>query len=56
MKKALATFVLLTLIALGSNRVLAQSGGELHFCLRSEPKTLNPLRSEEHTSELQSRP
>ena len=51
MKKALATFVLLTLIALGSNRVLAQSGGELHFCLRSEPKTLNPLLAADDASE-----
>ena len=51
MKKALATFVLLTLIALGSNHVLAQSGGELHFCLRSEPKTLNPLLAADDASE-----
>jgi peptide/nickel transport system substrate-binding protein len=51
MKKVLATFVLLTLIALGSNHVLAQSGGELHFCLRSEPKTLNPLLAADDASE-----
>ena len=51
MKKALASFVLLTLIALGSNRVLAQAGGELHFCLRSEPKTLNPLLAADDASE-----
>jgi peptide/nickel transport system substrate-binding protein len=51
MKKALASFVLLTLIALGSNRLLAQSGGELHFCLRSEPKTLNPLLAADDASE-----
>src|SRR5579862_97747 len=51
MKKALATFVLLTLIALGFNRLLAQSGGELHFCLRSEPKTLNPLLAADDASE-----
>jgi peptide/nickel transport system substrate-binding protein len=51
MKKVLATFVLLTLIALGSNQVLAQSGGELHFCLRSEPKTLNPLLAADDASE-----
>jgi peptide/nickel transport system substrate-binding protein len=51
MKKVLASFVLLTLIALGSNRVLAQSGGELHFCLRSEPKTLNPLLAADDASE-----
>jgi peptide/nickel transport system substrate-binding protein len=51
MKKALASFVLLTLIALGSNCLLAQSGGELHFCLRSEPKTLNPLLAADDASE-----
>jgi peptide/nickel transport system substrate-binding protein len=51
MKKALASFVLLTLIALGSNLLLAQSGGELHFCLRSEPKTLNPLLAADDASE-----
>jgi peptide/nickel transport system substrate-binding protein len=51
MKKALASFVLLTLIALGSNRLLAQTGGELRFCLRSEPKTLNPLLAADDASE-----
>jgi peptide/nickel transport system substrate-binding protein len=29
----------------------AQSGGELHFCLRGEPKTFNPLLVEEDASE-----
>src|ERR1700757_4656174 len=29
----------------------AQSGGELHFCLRGEPKTFNPLLVEEDSSE-----
>jgi peptide/nickel transport system substrate-binding protein len=28
-----------------------QSGGELHFCLRGEPKTFNPLLVEEEASE-----
>jgi peptide/nickel transport system substrate-binding protein len=51
MKKLLASFVLLVLIALGSSRVLAQSGGELRFCLRSEPKTLNPLLAADDSSE-----
>ena len=32
----IATFFLAT-------AAIAQSGGELHFCMRSEPKTLNPL-------------
>jgi peptide/nickel transport system substrate-binding protein len=51
MKKCLASFVLLTLIAFGSSSVLAQSGGELRFCLRSEPKTLNPLLAADDSSE-----
>jgi len=50
MKKLLANFVLLTLIAFGSSSV-AQSGGELRFCLRSEPKTLNPLLAADDASE-----
>jgi ABC-type transport system substrate-binding protein len=29
----------------------SQSGGELHFCLRGEPKTFNPLLVEEDSSE-----
>jgi peptide/nickel transport system substrate-binding protein len=29
----------------------AQSGGELHFCLRGEPKTFNPMLVEEDASE-----
>lgn len=48
MKKLLASFLLVMLFALGS---LAQSGGELHFCLRSEPKTLNPLLAADDASE-----
>jgi peptide/nickel transport system substrate-binding protein len=51
MKKRLAGFILLTLVALGPNGLLAQSGGELHFCLRSEPKTLNPLLAADDASE-----
>ena len=51
MKKFLASFVLLTLIAFGSTSLLAQSGGELRFCLRSEPKTLNPLLAADDASE-----
>jgi peptide/nickel transport system substrate-binding protein len=50
MKKVLAGLVLLTLIASGSSS-LAQSGGELRFCLRSEPKTLNPLLAADDASE-----
>ena len=48
MKKLFASLVLLFLITVGA---LAQSGGELHFCLRSEPKTLNPLLAADDASE-----
>ena len=51
MKKLLASFGLFILIAVGSSGVLAQSGGELRFCLRSEPKTLNPLLAADDASE-----
>jgi peptide/nickel transport system substrate-binding protein len=51
MKKLLASFVLFTLIVFGSSGLLAQSGGELRFCLRSEPKTLNPLLAADDSSE-----
>jgi peptide/nickel transport system substrate-binding protein len=51
MKKLFASFALFILIAFGSSGVLAQSGGELHFCLRSEPKTLNPLLAADDASE-----
>jgi peptide/nickel transport system substrate-binding protein len=51
MKKIFTGFVLLTVLTFGSGNVLAQSGGELHFCLRSEPKTLNPLLAADDASE-----
>jgi peptide/nickel transport system substrate-binding protein len=51
MKRFLASFVLLIVIAFGSNSGLAQSGGELRFCLRAEPKTLNPLLAADDSSE-----
>jgi peptide/nickel transport system substrate-binding protein len=51
MKKILARFVLFTLIAFGSSGLLAQTGGELRFCLRSEPKTFNPLLAADDSSE-----
>jgi peptide/nickel transport system substrate-binding protein len=51
MKKLLTSLVLFTLIAFGPGRGMAQSGGELHFCLRSEPKTLNPLLAADDASE-----
>lgn len=51
MKKILASLVLFVLITFGSGLVLAQSGDELRFCLRSEPKTLNPLLAADDSSE-----
>jgi peptide/nickel transport system substrate-binding protein len=44
-------FVLLIVVALLASAALAQSGGELRFCLRSEPKTLNPLLMSDDSSE-----
>jgi len=44
-------FALLIFVTLLANSALAQSGGELRFCLRSEPKTLNPLLMSDDSSE-----
>ena len=46
--KAIAVAVLCLLSLLG--HALAQGGGELKFCLRTEPKTFNPLKVEEDAS------
>jgi len=51
MKKVLVVLGLFILVVLGSSSVLAQSGGELRFCLRSEPKTFNPLLAADDSSE-----
>ena len=51
MRKRIASFVLLIFVALLASAALAQSGGELRFCLRSEPKTLNPLLMSDDSSE-----
>ncbi|HZI57731.1 MAG TPA: ABC transporter substrate-binding protein, partial [Verrucomicrobiae bacterium] len=39
------------MLLLGTVSLFAQSGGELRFCLRSEPKTFNPLLVEDESSE-----
>ena len=47
-------FPLLAAIAcacLFAQSLAAQTGGELRFCLRAEPKTLNPLLTEDESSE-----
>ena len=43
MKQRLIRYLLLYCTILNVALALAQSGGELRFCLRSEPKTLNPI-------------
>ena len=44
----LIRLAIILLIAVSS---LAQAGGELRFCLRSEPKTFNPLLVADDASE-----
>src|SRR5690349_13646158 len=47
MKRFLRFFAVLLL----AGTALAQSGGQLRFCLYSEPKTFNPLVMEDDASE-----
>ena len=42
---------LLTVFGITAASLLAQWGGELRFCLRSDPKTFNPLLVEDEASE-----
>lgn len=44
-------FALLMLILSLSGSAFPQGGAELRFCLRSEPKTFNPLLVEEDSSD-----
>ena len=44
-------FLLRCVLLLASSALLAQSGGELRFCLSAEPKTLNPLLVQDNQSE-----
>lgn len=44
-------YLLSAMLLLGFVSVFAQTGGELRFCLRSEPKTFNPLLVEDESSE-----
>jgi peptide/nickel transport system substrate-binding protein len=44
-------FALCTALVLGGSALLAQTGGELRFCLRTEPKTFNPLMVNDDASE-----
>jgi peptide/nickel transport system substrate-binding protein len=49
MKKRCIRYLLLMVLCSGF--AFSQSGGELRFCLRSEPKTFNPLLVEEDSSD-----
>ena len=51
MRKRTHLIILLIVVALLASAAIAQSGGELRFCLRSEPKTLNPLLMSDDSSE-----
>ena len=51
MKRRLARFAVLFLVAIAATVAAAQSGRELRFCLRSEPKTFNPLLVADDASE-----
>jgi len=51
MKRLLAFSALLANLMLMACATWAQGGGELRFCLRTEPKTLNPLQAADDASE-----
>src|ERR1700759_1027799 len=44
-------YLLTVIVFLGTALAFAQGGGELRFCIRSEPKTYNPLLVEDDASE-----
>lgn len=48
MKRRFSLLFLLCAVAAG----LAQTGGELRFCLRSDPKTFNPMMASDQPSEI----
>ncbi len=43
--------LLVFLLCVAARPALAQSGGELHFCLHGEPKTFNPIQVDDEASE-----
>jgi peptide/nickel transport system substrate-binding protein len=51
MRQRIVRTVLLALLVFGAALAFAQSGSELRFCLRSEPKTFNPLLVADDASE-----
>ena len=48
--QAISRFILLTVFILSMLCNALAQGGELHFCLRSEPKTFDPLKVEDDAS------
>ena len=50
MRRWFTTLCTVSLLVLTAN-TFAQTGGELHFCLRSEPRTFNPLLVQDDASE-----
>jgi peptide/nickel transport system substrate-binding protein len=52
MKRICSSIIAAALVALSLSSIpaLAQSGGELRFCLRTEPKTFDPLKVEDEAS------
>jgi peptide/nickel transport system substrate-binding protein len=51
MKSGLLKLALTGFLILAVPAVWAQAGGELHFCLRGEPKTFNPILVDDDASE-----
>ena len=51
MKSQLMKIVLTGILSVGALPVWGQTGGELHFCLRGEPKTFNPILVDDDASE-----
>src|SRR5215467_15159568 len=49
--RKIRAFMLGLSLLLASSVLLAQTGGELRFCLSAEPKTLNPLLVQDNNSE-----
>ncbi len=50
-RRSWLTWLVLACAAVCDREAMAQSGSELRFCLRSEPKTLNPLLVADESSE-----
>jgi len=51
MKSQLMKIALTGILSVGALPAWGQTGGELHFCLRGEPKTFNPILVDDDASE-----